>query len=1277
MICDVSGFVRQANLHHQLHGPKVGAEKTRLWLDSVFEVLLQTVADHQGEVLQFIGDAVVARFPIEKAIEAARCTLLIKARCSQIQVQIKTAITAGAYDLYQTLNPGQYPLTTVLGPAVERALQALQQAKESDVICDESFLMHCQPDANAIAAQALAMGFYRLVPIAHRAPPAGHLPTTPSHDLEALNEIKLLTIVYVQVDLPETQRLKSHWLDSLCKVLQGESLDQTASLIGLCQTPTGHRFQYIMGSTQSQFNDVEMAIQMTMHIRELIEEQGCNLRASIGYGHAWQGKLGGRQLKLFNAHGREINLAARILEKAEAGQIVLTESAAQQLNDQLHVVEQGQLSIKGEEQLIRIYRLPLQHEIKSPALRKSNVLHGRAYELNKVLEILTAPNPTRAPRLIQITGAAGIGKSTFVGAIEQSLHLQQSKTFTLRSSPHSKLLPYSIAYPLLLELGKLYPEQNLEDWIVDTLNPHEELAEWVGTIGLISPLKVPGLEQAQLASPELKSQAIKKIFTVLVSRASSDFNLHCVVEDLQWFDNASIDLVTQALFKSPGLNCLYTIRTSENNLKTTQLLDRLDQIQPATPRVHLLPFNQAETEQFLLKWFSVHAVPLPLVYALHQLSEGNLLLICALIQSLLQDGTVRKVVVGELVVDFRKLEQFISLPTNMEHALQARMDTLPKTHRTVLSHCSIFKTAFSASELQAAFEYPNLMWLEQIFQELEQQKFIRSFVTVTGETRQTFEHQVIEQCVYERIPFEERRALHARFADWLEYQIDLPEVADRNRLTIQLAAQYDWAGLLEKALPLTQDAIRFAFAVGALDEALERLDKLIEWHRKGILPHSSRLDLAQLYEKKAHLCYAQGGFDDAIAQNLKALETLGLTLNTSLPWLRQRNYLMLQMLYLKRYVPGFLRRRAKKPDAQASLIVRVCTNLGELGFVMGRTHEGNVHLLHAVKMVGQYELTTGDQATAYGGCVILAQIYNKRWMSFFKSLLYQSLEKLPEGHEKLKAMAHINHRMGYLEYTEGHFDQAFQLAQQAGECARLSHEFQTEVMAFQVFIFIRVAQGRFAEALDYYDTYEALAKKYSTKYFNVLHQYALVNQRIYCLALEGRLQEARTHLQFLEKIPREFKVPQHFSVPVQRCKLMVLYQERDWPAARSQALHLAGLLNDEIMNKGYFFTCFSLPVEVLLEADQHHHPLDNEEVKTVQELLKQLKRIQMLFELPKPTYLLLDAQWMLRQGKSKTLATRQLHQALDIATRTGQQAEIKKANQLLDSLTPRLTPGAQ
>lgn len=1276
MICDVSGFVQISNLHHRTHGPKVGAEKTRLWLDSVFEVLLQGVEEFQGEVVQFIGDAIVAIFPKEMAKQALQCSLHIKARCNRIQVHVKTGLSAGAFDLYQSNEQSSKPLATVLGPPVQSSLLALQKAGQSDVVCDKEFLQLCDPPALSYTANPIEDGFFKLITQADLESRSLFQLLASDVQHTELNEIKLLTILYAEVFVSSDKAQNPHWLSELCIHLSLIESAHSATLSGLCQTIHGYRFQYILGSSKSELNDVELAMQMATQIQEAIDlhlgmvvpnSTYAAHRISIGYGNAWQGKYGGQRFKLFNAHGREVNLAARILDKAELGQIYLTQGAAQQLGEQIHVVDQGEIPIKGEEGPIRIFRIPLRHEIAPDTLHKGKALYGRTREFEEAL--------AQEGGLIQITGAAGIGKSTFVAGVERTLREQNRPVFTLRSSPYSKLVPYSIAHRLLTEIRALYLQQtnqseSLERWLLESLHQHEGLSEWIGVISLITPLKVSNLNQAHEASPDVKNQAIIRIFKALVNQATRDFRPHIIVEDLQWFDNASLQLVTEVLFQAPDCSCIYTIRTSDESFKTNQLLERLEKSHPSIKRIHLMPFSLAETEQFLLNRFSAATVPSPLVNALHKLSEGNLLLISALIQGLLQNRTIHHTVAGGVQVDFRKLEEFSALPTNMEHALQARIDTLPKTHRLTLTHCSIFKTAFSPKEVQSAFEYRDADWVEQTFATLEQEKFIRSFTSTSGETLYTFEHQVIEQCVYDRIPFEERKGLHAKFAEWLEGQMTYPQTSDASKLTIRLAAQYDWAGMLLKALPLAKEAIRFAFEVGALEEASERVDKLIEWHKKGLLPDSLPLDLAQLYERKAHIYYSQGQFQEATEQYHNVLETLGLYLNSNTRWLERRNLLLLHSIYLKKFFPQWAGKKRSKPTPESNLIIRVCTALGELGFFRGMTDVGNLYLLKAVQIAEQYEFATGDQAKAYAGCVILSQIYRKRkWFDYFKTRLHDQIQTLPPGQEQLKANAHIGHRIGYTEYAQAHFKIAYEMIEQSVTSSKLSHEYQTELLAHSLSILIRVAEGRFDEAIAGIDSYEVSAKKYAVKYFNVFHQYGLINQRVYCLAMKGRLREARTHLHFLEKIAKEFNYPKPMLVPIERCKLMVLYRERDWAAARSQAFNLASLLSEEILNKAYYYTCYSLPIEVLLEASQHHNPLLKDEQRLIKQLFKHLDLAQSMFKLARPIYLILQARWVVQENGNRRKARHQLNEAFNLARLNGQLVEIEMAERFLDTLS--------
>jgi len=1272
MICDVSEFVKIASTHRLFFGPRIGAEKTRLWLDQVFDCILSSIDQHQGQTIQFIGDAIVAHFPESAAKHVIACAQEIRQACRHIQAgqlanqftQIKTGIALGLFSTYRPAHIEELPLSMASGPAVGQALRALQLAGPNDIVCDNN-VVHALRRLNADVATSRSNEGFHLVSPQHETRPVPSPEPEPADTpgLQERNEIKLLTILYIEYCFDTPEQMQAGWLNERFTRLDTLSRTHNASLIGACQTLKGLRVQLAVGHLKSELNDVELAVQLATQV------QSRTTRSAIGYGHAWQGRYGGKQLKLFNAHGGEVNLAARVLEKSAQGHIHLTEQASQQLNDALPLIELAEVPIKGEADPVRTFRIPLPHEVNHQRELQHNALHGRSHELEQVLGLLACARTTGEPCVIEITGDAGVGKSTFVRSVQSRLNLQGQITIELRANPYSRLLPYTIAFPLLVELSKLYQASSPEAWLTDTFQFEPTIAGWLGLIGLITPLKIKPSDFAQQARPEVKTRAIAHIFSTLIEKANQDFKLVLIIEDFQWYDNASVQLLLDEVLNKKGYQSIYTIRTSGEDPETTELLARLKQIKSRRHAITLSKFQTGETALFLARWFEVEAIPGPLIEALQRLSDGNLLLLSTLIQRLLQENIVRKFNNARLDIDFRRLEQFSAIPVNLEHAVQTRIDLLDAQHRQLLAHCSIFKTAFTASELCDAFSYPNPTELEQALQLLEQHKLIKPATSILGQHQFRFEHQVIEQCVYDRIPFEERRKLHKKFAAWLEGQMQKVGDGARNRLTVRLAAQYDSAGQLDKAFPLSQRAADYAFEVGALDDALQRLNNLIKWHESGLLPGSSEFELASWLEKKAQVYFAQGQLYDARSEYQKALSHTGHYKPMPGKVSAIKVKVNLGLIYIRGQLPAVLTRHKRPATAESLLALRIYTCLSELEFYTGGGEIGHLYLVRAIEIVDQYHVNTGDLAKAYAGCAILTQIYGRhRWTRYFIEQTHRSLNVITDEKEKLRADAHINHRLGYMAYASGQFELARTLSKKSVEAARLSHEFQTELLATSSFVTGYNAHGRFEDALIAYAGYEELAKKYASSYFNIFHQYGLLNQRIYALAMLGRFPEAREAMAFLEKTAVELNFNAVSMMSVQRCKLMLLYREEDWPRARQQALQMATTIRVDAEEKAYLNTCISLPLEVLLEADQQHYPLNKAEEAMTKRLLERLEKAQQRFELTTPVYLILKAQYLIRHGKKGLAVRKLLHKARHLAVRNGQLVEQHKAERLLSKL---------
>ena len=1271
MLCDVSDFVKVANNHDRLLGFKNGSERTKLWFEHIFTRIVQDIEANGGLVVQLIGDAVVACFDIQNARQAVLCALSIKAEfeknsSERLLAKIKTAVCVDRYSIHSTSDGTNKEIQTIVGEGFLASLKAIQRAEKHDVVANSNLLELCKKNNFNLRTTKLDGDFFRLhehPDLLNQSPKA----TTISTVSRKSNEIKLLTILYLEAAIQKTSEGAIQLLDRICKELIPITEPFSAKLSGLCETEKGFRFQYVFGSIKSEFDEVERAIQFVTLAKETIQQiEGVqHTRASLGYGHSWQGEQHSPGKSFFSVHGREINLAARLLEKTDENCIYITENAYSQLSDQDGIIDKGLSYIRGEEREIRFFSVPPSY---NPFTTKQiiNRAFGRDTELRFLLRIIKEARDAKRKCILEISGSAGVGKSTLLKEITTHLRSDQQVIIELRANPNTQAFPYAIVYPLLSGLAKLRRIHHFESWAESQLYNNFTLFPLLCLINAITPYRFKHNEELGELTLDVKTKATIDLCSALVEKLSPKDSFTLVVEDLQFFDALSIQLLQKILKSEVLKSCIYTIRAEPGNRRTKDLRDKLQELGPGLRQFHLGNLNPSTTEQFLRGYFSNDLIPNPLIDAVFKLSSGNLMLITAFLKRIETDGTVIKLTDGSLQIDYDKLEHLSSIPTSLEHAIQTRIDLLVEPHRQVLYNCAIFKSPFKFTELQNSFSYNNKRALTHSIQYLLKEHILRIVRLDDHNEYIQFEHQLIEQCIYDRIPSEERKTMHHKYATWLENNVTSNRLTLDNMRLIRLAAQYKWAGQLNKAAPLTRSAVFFAFEIGALDSAMEHINTLLQWYEKTLLTPQSTLEIALLMEKKARIYSARGNLTSAIEQYKRTLDQL----EYPHPDCSNDSIDKVTEMFIDIYRKGIANKQSKSKTRYATLeeelAIRVYTTIGELYFYQGTSQVGHLYLLAGVSSSSNLIFTSADLVKAYTGCVILAQILGQDiWIEHFKELSYSSLTLITQESEKYKATAYVNHRLGYMEYSAGKFDNAFRMLQTAIEAAQAGSEYYIQILASASIVTIRVAQGRFEEALIYYAKYEKLANKFASNYLNIFHQYSLVNQKVYCLAALGRFNEAHETLEKLERIAREMNFPQVLLLAVARGKLMLLYKSQRWREARSLAVSMAKNLTPDIYEKAYLFTCVSLPAEVLTEAEFQDCTLTYDENRIRETLVEIMETVKQKFPLAEPTYLILKAQLEIKKKKSRNHVRKLLQRAIQQSENSGQLVESKKANILL------------
>jgi class 3 adenylate cyclase/tetratricopeptide (TPR) repeat protein len=249
----------------------------------------------------------------------------------------------------------------------------------------------------------------------------------------------------------------------------------------------------------------EMRARLTELNEELARERGVTLavRTGINTGEVVAGDPAGGQ---FYASGNAVNVAARLEQAAEPGEILLGEQTYRLVRDAVRVEALAPLTLKGKHEAVLAYCLLDVIEGAPPLARRFDTpFVGRAEELAHLLACFARSVTDRIPVLVTVLGPAGIGKTRL--AAEFTADVQERATVL-----QGRCLSYGegITFWPLEEIVRNLPER---------------------------PAGVPDPERA--GTIEETFFAYRKLFEALAQERP----LTLVLEDIHWAEATLLDLI--------------------------------------------------------------------------------------------------------------------------------------------------------------------------------------------------------------------------------------------------------------------------------------------------------------------------------------------------------------------------------------------------------------------------------------------------------------------------------------------------------------------------------------------------------------------------------------------------------------------------------------------------------------------------------------------------------------------------------------------------------------
>ena len=368
----------------------------------------------------------------------------------------------------------------------------------------------------------------------------------------------------------------------------------------------------------------------------------------------------------------------------------------------------------------------------------------------------------------------------------------------------------------------------------------------------------------------LDQDKIFEQYAAVLKALSKDHTLILVLDDLQWADSGSLNLLfhlTRQL-KDSRILLLGTYRPDDVALGRDGARHPLESILNELKRYNgdiVLDLSRAgpdEGRAFTNELIDSEPNHLDGAFReeLFAHTDGHPLFTIELLRNLQERGNLVRGEDGYWVQG--STLDWGTLPARVEGVIGERIARLPEALRETLTIASVMGYEFTAQVIARVQKLQERELVRDLSRELEKRYLL---VFEQGEIKIgnlflslfRFSHALTQQYLYDELGAGERRMLHGEIAETLE-SISADHA---DRFALQLARHYDEAGNAEKAVPYWILAGDSAYLVYAQNEAIAAYSRALELGKQAVINPEQ---LHHLYTRRGRAMEMTGQFEQAL-----------------------------------------------------------------------------------------------------------------------------------------------------------------------------------------------------------------------------------------------------------------------------------------------------------------------------------------------------------------------------------------------------------------------------
>jgi predicted ATPase len=277
-------------------------------------------------------------------------------------------------------------------------------------------------------------------------------------------------------------------------------------------------------------------------------------------------------------------------------------------------------------------------------------LYGRELEIDALLASFDRVVASGTVEFMLVSGYSGIGKSSVVNELHQALFSSRGLFASGKFDQYKRDIPSATlgqAFQSLVRSLLIQSETELAQW-------RDDLSEALGSNGQLIVNLVPELELVigkQPAVADLPPQEAQNRFQMVFRRflgvfARKEHPLALILDDLQWLDAATLDLLEHLVTQSEVRHLLLVGAYRENEVNPSHpLLRTLDTIRKAgasVQEISLTPLTRKDMGRLIAD--TLGCAPddaAPLAQLVHEKTGGNPFFAIQFVSALAEEGLLR------------------------------------------------------------------------------------------------------------------------------------------------------------------------------------------------------------------------------------------------------------------------------------------------------------------------------------------------------------------------------------------------------------------------------------------------------------------------------------------------------------------------------------------------------------------------------------------------------------------------------------------------------------